>query len=472
MLSYLTRWVSRGAFQALKGTSSRPQLVKTPHIGNQTLAAAPLPFTGGSPGVRQARALDQERLLQIDWDDGSCSLYPFTWLRDNCQCPHCTLQSAQARSLLFTNLDVHTGMDQVQLMDNKVSITWPDQHSSDFDPDWLKKRCFSSEARQALQEELFLNEREYWDSSLQIPTADFEEVLHDDKAALAWLEALRRIGIVYLRGAPADQGQVARLSQRIGYLRLTFYGHQSFSQEHAENIFKKKRWVNGNRQIEEPKRRDRTETDTPHTWQVQDKPMANNVAYTSGELSMHTDYPALHHPPGVQFLHCVRQADQGGESEVVDGFHMAEQLRREDPEAFNILSSLRVDFTDSGADYCDFRVQSKNHIIDVDSEGRVTRINYNNATRDSVLDVPVHQVQPFYSSLKAFVELLSRPENVFTYRMEPGDLVTFDNWRLLHGRKSYLSRGQNSRHLEGAYLDWDEVMSRLRILRKAVRGDS
>ncbi|XP_058638746.1 gamma-butyrobetaine dioxygenase isoform X2 [Onychostoma macrolepis] len=398
MLSYLTRWVSRGAFQALKGASSRPQLVKTPHIGNQTLAAAPLPFTGGSPGVRQARALDQERLLQIDWDDGSCSLYPFTWLRDNCQCPHCTLQSAQARSLLFSNLDVHTGMDQVQLMDNKVGL-----------------------------------EREYWDSSLQIPTADFQEVLHDDKAALAWLEALRRIGIVYLRGAPAEQGQVARLSQRIGYLRLTFYGH---------------------------------------TWQVQDKPMANNVAYTSGELSLHTDYPALHHPPGVQFLHCVRQADQGGESEAVDGFHMAEQLRREDPEAFNILSSLRVDFTDSGADYCDFSVQSKNHIIDVDSEGRVTRINYNNATRDSVLDMPVHQVQPFYSSLKAFVELLSRPENVFTYRMEPGDLVTFDNWRLLHGRKSYLSRGQNSRHLEGAYLDWDEVMSRLRILQKAVRGDS
>lgn len=39
-----------------------------------------------------------------------------------------------------------------------------------------------------------------------------------------------------------------------------------------------------------------------HTWQVQDKPMANNVAYTSGRLSLHTDYPALHHPPGVSSL--------------------------------------------------------------------------------------------------------------------------------------------------------------------------
>ncbi|XP_065123739.1 gamma-butyrobetaine dioxygenase [Paramisgurnus dabryanus] len=437
MLSYLTRWMSRGAVQALKRTSSRPHPVKTPQIGNQTLAAASLPIAAGSPGVRHAQAMDRERLLQIDWDDGSCSLYPFTWLRDNCQCPLCMLQSAQARSLLLLDLDVHTGMDQVQLMDNKVSITWPDQHSSVFEPDWLKKRCFSTEARQALQEELFLNEREYWDSGLQIPTLDFKEVLHDDKTALAWLEALRRVGIVYLKGAPVEQGQVARLSQRIGYLRLTFYGH---------------------------------------TWQVQDKAMANNVAYTSGKLSLHTDYPALHHPPGVQFLHCIRQAEQGGESEVVDGFHMAEQLRMEDPEAFNILSSVRVDFTDSGADYCDFSVQSKHHIIDVDTEGRVVRINYNNATRDSVLDLPLNQVQPFYSSLKAFVDLLSRPENVFTYKMKPGDLVTFDNWRLLHGRKSYVShsvqKNRNStRHLEGAYLDWDEVMSRLRILRKTARGD-
>lgn len=69
-----------------------------------------------------------------------------------------------------------------------------------------------------------ISERYYWDAKLRIPTADYEEVLHDDKAALAWLLALRRVGIVYLKGAPVEQGQVARLAERIGYLRLTFYG--------------------------------------------------------------------------------------------------------------------------------------------------------------------------------------------------------------------------------------------------------
>lgn len=69
-----------------------------------------------------------------------------------------------------------------------------------------------------------ISERYYWDSKLRIPTADYQEVLHDDKAALAWLLALRRVGIVYLKGAPGEKGQVARLADRIGYLRLTFYG--------------------------------------------------------------------------------------------------------------------------------------------------------------------------------------------------------------------------------------------------------
>lgn len=396
--------------------------------GHQTLGSASLPLNRHS--VRHVRALDEERLVEVEWEDGGQSLYPFIWLRDNCQCPMCTLESAQARKLLMADLDVHTGVDAVELtMDNKVSIVWPDQHVSVFDAEWLKKRCFSAAARQAMQEELFLNERYYWDSKLRIPTADYQEVLHDDKAALAWLTALRRVGIVYLKGAPAEQGQVARLAERIGYLRLTFYGH---------------------------------------TWQVQDKYNANNVAYTSGRLSLHSDYPALHFAPGVQFLHCITQAVEGGESEVVDGFHMAEQLQREDPEAFRTLCSLPIDFTDTGTDYCDFMLQSKKCIIDVDPEGRAARINYNNATRDSVLDLPLHQVQPFYRALKKFVTVMNRPENVVTYSMQPGDLVTFDNWRLLHGRRSYVSRPDRLRHLEGAYLDWDEVMSRLRILRSSV----
>ncbi|XP_034039570.1 gamma-butyrobetaine dioxygenase [Thalassophryne amazonica] len=417
---------ARQTLQACCRPGRADGLISVQLRGQQTLGAACVSVS--QHALRHARALDEERMVEVKWEDGGQSLYPFTWLRDNCQCPHCNLDSAQARKLLMSQLDVHTGVDSVQVTkDKKLSIVWPDQHASVFEAEWLKKRCFSPAARKALQEELFINDRYYWDSKLDIPKADFHEVLHSDKAALDWILDLRRMGIVYLKNAPAEPGQVARLAERIGYLRLTYYGH---------------------------------------TFQVKDKYLANNVAYTTGRLSLHTDYPALHYTPGLQVLHCINQAQEGGESEMVDGFHMAELLKREDPEAFHTLSTLQVDFTDKGMDYCDFMVQSKKTVISVGPDGKIWRISCNNATRDSVLDLPLHQVQPFYRALKAYENLMNRPENLVTYKMEPGDMVTFDNWRLLHGRRSYVGM----RHLEGAYLDWDEVMSRFRLLRKSVQG--
>uniref|UniRef100_UPI00398F3D0E gamma-butyrobetaine dioxygenase n=1 Tax=Pristiophorus japonicus TaxID=55135 RepID=UPI00398F3D0E len=382
--------------------------------------------------VQQVEAFDKQRCITVHWEDGSHSLYPYVWLRDNCQCPQCFLPSAKARKLPIKDLDVNISAEKVILTDSKISVIWPDQHISEFDPNWLKTRCFAQSTREQKQKDLFLTDRQNWGSELQIPSASFEEVLNNDEVAYQWLCALRKIGFVRLKHAPTEKGQVAKLGKRIGYLRLTFYGL---------------------------------------TWQVEDKIDANNVAYTSGDLSLHTDYPALHHPPGVQFLHCMKQAEVGGESEMVDGFHVANLLRQLNPEAFRILTSVLVDFTDTGVDYCNFSLQSKHRIIDLDHNGRVVQINFNNATRDSVFDMPVEQVHPYLSALKDFVDLMYKPENMVTFKMEAGDILTFDNWRILHGRRSYSSTNGYTRHLEGAYANWDETMSRLRCLEQALYGN-
>ncbi|XP_009991319.1 PREDICTED: gamma-butyrobetaine dioxygenase [Tauraco erythrolophus] len=259
-----------------------------------------------------------------------------------------------------------------------------------------------------------LPERQYWGSDLQLPEIPFEEIMHDDESACKWLCTLKKVGIVLLTGAAPKQGELFKLGHRIGFLRLTFYGP---------------------------------------TWQVQDKADANNVAYTTGKLCFHTDYPVLQHPPGVQFLHCIKQTAAGGDSEVVDGFHVANKLKKQNPQAYQILSSTAVDYTDVGVDYCDFAVQCKQRIIDVDSRGQAVRINYNNATRDTVFDIPAEEVRPFYAALKEFDNLLNSAEHKFTYKLKPGDIVTFDNWRVLHGRQSYPSGSEVTRHLEGAYLE-------------------
>lgn len=44
-------------------------------------------------------------------------------------------------------------------------------------------------------------------------------------------------------------------------------------------------------------------------------------------------------------------------------------------------------------------------------------------------------------------------------------MLVFDNWRYLHGREGF-DPSAGDRHLEGCYVDWDEIFSRIRILQE------
>ena len=52
---------------------------------------------------------------------------------------------------------------------------------------------------------------------------------------------------------------------------------------------------------------------------------------------------------------------------------------------------------------------------------------------------------------------------IFDYR--PGDLVAFDNRRVLHGRNGYDAQG-GERFIEGIYSDRDDLLSAIRTTRR------
>jgi gamma-butyrobetaine dioxygenase len=58
-----------------------------------------------------------------------------------------------------------------------------------------------------------------------------------------------------------------------------------------------------------------------------------------------------------------------------------------------------------------------------------------------------------------------------THRMEEGELMTFNQRRMLHGRRAFSSEA-GIRHFQGCYLNIDEYMSRLRVLEAAHGGTS
>ncbi|XP_033252374.1 gamma-butyrobetaine dioxygenase-like [Drosophila miranda] len=126
-------------------------------------------------------------------------------------------------------------------------------------------------------------------------------------------------------------------------------------------------------------------------------------------------------------------------------------------------------------------VRVQQHSVDVDQEilyitwsdghasqyplGRYVRINHSIPQRDSHFTVPLEQVRPWYEAMPLFVRLAH--EQACSFKTTPGDVLTFNNLRLVHGHTGYDDTDRNVRHIVGAFIDWDIVYSRLRVLRNS-----
>jgi trimethyllysine dioxygenase len=71
----------------------------------------------------------------------------------------------------------------------------------------------------------------------------------------------------------------------------------------------------------------------------------------------------------------------------------------------------------------------------------------------------------FYRALKLWDRLVNDPAYEVAFKLTPGSILLFDNWRTLHGRRAYTG----FRRLCGAYLNKEDFDSRLRVLRSKVK---
>jgi hypothetical protein len=78
-----------------------------------------------------------------------------------------------------------------------------------------------------------------------------------------------------------------------------------------------------------------------------------------------------------------------------------------------------------------------------------------------------------HRSLKAFSDILARPDLTYTIDLQPGDCVAFDNRRVLHARTAFTweagdgadDDGMPARWLKGMYVEGDSVRDLYRVLR-------
>lgn len=230
----------------------------------------------------------------------------------------------------------------------------------------------------------------------------------DDRASIA--TDVVTTGVALVQGIPTDDGEVLRFADTLGFVRETNYGR---------------------------------------LFEVRTEPQPTNLAYSPVALPLHTDNPYRDPRPTVQILHCLVPAAEGGATRLADGFAVADQLRIDDPEAFDLLTSTLVRFRYHDAS-CD--LQASLTIIELDAEGTVRSVAVNNRS----LDTP--SSTSFHRALHSFVSMLEASAIELT--LAAGEAIVFDNRRVLHARTGF--DPSSGRHLQGCYIDIDALWSSVR----------
>lgn len=362
--------------------------------------------------------------VRVEWDDGRVSDYHWVWLRDNCRCPGCTHPSARERlvDILSWPEDVHPE-SFLLAGDGALEIVWSNGgHVSRFGPGWLRDHCYSADARVARR-----RTPRPWGAELgdDVPTVLHGEIMEDEAGVLRWLRHLNDRGIVLVRDVPAEPGAVRRVAERIAPVRETNFGA---------------------------------------VFDVMSIPKPNSNAYTAYSLPLHTDLPYREQEPGYQLLHCLHNDATGGDSLLADGFRIAQALREDDPDAFDTLCEVRFSFgfIDERVDY---RLRAP--VIALDEEAEIREIRFSQATAQP-FDIPGEQMPAAYRSWRKFAALTKDPRYQLQLRLRPGDLMSFDNRRVLHARTAF-DPASGRRHLQGCYVEREEADSRLRLLQRSLR---
>lgn len=365
------------------------------------------------------------RGIRIRWPDGHEAWFHNRWLRENCSCQHCTHPDAWERTIDLLAIPLDLTPDRVLTDDAGLRVEWP-AHDAPCDGTrltwaWLDDNRTERAARLARAPR-----RTRW-RGRDLTYAD--HILHHDPVTstsgglLELLEQVLRDGFAIVDGVPTEPLSV-----------LDFVDHITFVEEsHFDRHF-----------------------------EVRSKPNPVNLAYTSGVLPPHNDLASRRHLPGVQFLHCLVNDVDGGQSVLVDALTVAETMRNENPDWFDLLVGTPVRYSSVGDTWS---IVNRRPVIETDADGEVVGTRLHPALLGPV-DVEPDEIDEWYRAHDELLRIALRPELQFTFRLEAGQCQIFDNRRILHSRRSF-DPSSGERLFQGCYVTLDDFTSRMHTLRRA-----
>lgn len=191
-----------------------------------------------------------------------------------------------------------------------------------------------------------------------------------------------------------------------------------------------------------------------------------DTAYTAEALDAHTDTTYFTDPAGHQMFHLLSHTDgTGGESLLVDGYHCAYLLQREDPAAFEILCTTETPFHASGNDGVSIRPRNArvfstrkqkvkewtpkrndrhSPLVDQVRWNRYDRGTWGgslSSKHDSISNFAnITGAMLWYDAARKWTQVLKRSENEYWAQLEPGRPISMSSFdRILSLRSSPLS---------------------------------
>ncbi|KAK7864015.1 hypothetical protein R5R35_000120 [Gryllus longicercus] len=336
------------------------------------------------------------------------------WLRDHCRCPECYNYSTNQKRCSILDIAQNASVKECTVENNILKIIWTDNHKSTFSLEWLSQ--FYNNTKKCECPVLW-NKRIM--KSLNIKSIDVKDFLYSDKGILELLTSVLRFGVGFIKNVLPTKEATEQVIQKISHTQRTFFGDM---------------------------------------WEFTDSLDHEDTAYTRDALGAHTDNTYFSEAAGLQVFHCLHHDGEGGETLLVDGFYVAKHLKEKYPTSYQRLTSTFIE--------SEFKEAEKHYlacgpILKLNSiTGELEQVRFNMYDRAPLKTVAMENMQDFYEDFINLSKIICDPQNEWWFKLQPGTVLIFNNWRVLHGRAAYTGH----RRIAGCYIGYSDWHSKARTL--------
>ena len=325
----------------------------------------------------------------IHWETekGDAGQIDGRWLREMCTCSACRHPDTAQKKINVLQLPADSVRPRMAREVDQEGVRGYEVEFRDGHRTFVPFKMLSTRDKlETKQDRAGFVEPQVWDSSISTspPTVSYSDVQAGPGMATL-LRKIRSHGFAFISDMPATPEASQALLENIGPIRNTHYGgFYDFTSDLS----------------------------------------SKDTAYTAEALEPHTDNTYFTEPAGLQALHMLSHTDgSGGESSLVDGFKVANDLYRENNRAYTMLSSTGVHAHASGNEGVNVQPAQPTPVLVHHRElGCLQQVRWNTADRAGVA-TSQRLMGSWYDAATAFDRKVNDKKNQYWFRLEPGKML-------------------------------------------------